>query len=147
MRTKKFNKVEKRAIFQKRLTSFEEIVHESIYPFHEKNEKFDIKEWEYECFHHGISESKKIVCTAKASFDRHKIEKIGLRSDYTISISKYKKDEIIGISTKDMYMYPHEKNIDTGMFYIKILKAEVFIKENSFWWKYDFEIVEKPEDF
>ncbi|KFC19341.1 hypothetical protein [Chryseobacterium sp. FH1] len=146
MRTKKFNKYEKRAIFSNRLTHFEEIIDDStVYPYHKEKKLEDgylvNPTWEYEYFRYGITESEKFHCYAKRSSERKQVEEHGLRSDYTISVSRFKQDEILKIPTKDIYLYPKEKEVDTGFFYIKIIDAKIFIKENTFWWNYEFEFV------
>lgn len=141
MKTKKFNKHEKRAIFDNRLTQFKEIVNDSlIHPFHEESKIFDeiYPAWEYEFYRHGITESDRFLCYAKAS---HEKRELGIRSDHTIAVSKYKDQEVLKISTKDMLMWPKEKETDTGFIYIKIKSAEVEIIENTFWWNYKFEFL------
>lgn len=144
MKTKKFNKYEKRAIFSGRLTQFKEIIDDSLtYPFHKEKKIFDevTPAWEYENYRHGIIEGDKFLCYAKASYERQSEKEIGIRSDHTISSSKFSKDEILKISTKDMYMYPGERKENTGFIYIKIKSAKVEIIENTFWWKYNFEFL------
>lgn len=152
MKSKSFTKQEKRAIFTRRLSHFKEIIDDhNTYPFHKETrwENGDLMtpDWEYEFYRHGVLESGRFICYAKMSSERKKVEgKIGVRSDHDISVSKYKRDEILKISTKGMFMYPHEEEKDTGFIFIKIKSAEVEIVENTFWWNYSFEYLGRAHE-
>ncbi len=148
MKTKSFNKHFKRHIFDGRITSFSEIIDDSIMrPYYKelkwKDGSILSSEWQYENFRHGITEGDYFFCYAKSSNERKDLQDIGLRSDHTISRSKYKKDEILRVTTKDMFKYPKEKSLQE--FFIKIIDAECIIVENSFWWKYKIEKTEYPK--
>lgn len=146
MKTKKFNEQFKRAILTNRITHFEEMIDDSLkYPFHEEYKSCGIvyPKWQYEKLHHSLTDNDRFSCSAKRNTksDLECLERHGFRSDYHISVSKYAKDEIIKISTKGIFLFPKEERLDTGYIYIKIINAEVIIKENTFWWKYTFEFI------
>ncbi|WP_312390862.1 hypothetical protein [Chryseobacterium sp.] len=144
MKNKSFNKYLKRHIFDGRITTFSEIIDDSImHPFHKELKWKDgtvwSPEWQYEYFRHGINDNDYFFCYAKSSNERKTLEEIGIRSDHNISRSKFKKDQVLRVSTDDMYKYPSE--VDLKEFFIKIIDAECIIEENTFWWKYKFELV------
>jgi len=147
MKTKSFNKHLKRHIFDGRITSFSEIIDDSITrPYYKELKWKDGStmntEWQYENFRHGITEGDYFFCYAKSSNERNVLQDIGIRSDHTISRSKFKKDEILRIKTNDMYKYPKEDGLEA--FFIKIINAECMIVENTFWWNYKFEKIDSP---